>query len=117
MKKIIKYINLIGGLFLVAFSFNLFLSPYNLAAGGVSGLSLIINKLFAINESAFMLVVNIILLILSYFLLGKETTRNTILGSILFPIFVSITSKITMHIHLDLEMIVIAVLHICLNTL
>lgn len=111
MKKIINYVNLIGGLFLVAFSFNLFLSPYNLAAGGVSGLSLIINKLFQIDESIFMLVVNIGLLIISYFLLGKETTKNTILGSILFPVFVTITSKITIHIDLTgLESIVIAVL-------
>lgn len=111
MKKITNYVNLIGGLFLVAFSFNLFLSPYNLAAGGVSGLSLIINKLFHLDESIFMLVVNLGLLIISYFLLGKETTKNTILGSILFPIFVTLTSKITIHIDLTgLETIVIAVL-------
>ena len=50
MKKITNYSNLLGGLFLVAFSFNLFLSPYNLAAGGVSGLSLIMNKIFHIKS-------------------------------------------------------------------
>lgn len=111
MKKVVNYLNLLLGLFLAAFSFNLFLSPNNLAAGGVSGLSLIFNKIFHIDESLFMLIVNIVLLIISYLLLGKNQTRKTILGSLLFPIFVSITAKITIHINLDgLETIVIAVL-------
>lgn len=110
MKKIKEYGYLFGGLFLVAFSFNLFLAPYNLAAGGVSGLSLIIHKIFSIDESIFMLVVNIILLIFSYILLGFDKTKKTILGSLFFPIFVSITSKISGLINLDIEMIVIAVL-------
>lgn len=111
MKKIMNYCNLLAGLFLAAFSFNLFLSPYNLAAGGVSGLSLIVNKIFHINESVFMFITNVILLILSYCLLGKETTKKTIVGSLLFPIFVAMTSSITNYIYIeDLEIIVIAVL-------
>lgn len=111
MKKIINYIYFMGGLFLVSVSFNLFLSSHNLAAGGVSGLSLIINKLLEIDESVFMLIANIILLILSFVLLGKEKTRNTILGSILFPVFVALTSKISVYINLnELETIIIAIL-------
>jgi len=111
MKKIINYFNLLSGLLIVAFTFNLFLSPYNLSAGGVSGLSLIINKMFNIDISLFMMVSNIILLILSYIFLGKDKTKNTILGSILFPIFISLTSKITIHINIEgLELIVISVL-------
>ena len=49
-KKIIlkKYINLLFGLLLVSISYNLFLVPSNLAAGGVSGLAIVINKLFGI---------------------------------------------------------------------
>jgi uncharacterized membrane-anchored protein YitT (DUF2179 family) len=111
MKKIYKYLNLVAGLFLVAFSFNLFLSPYNLASGGISGLSLIIHKLWNIDESMFIFIANIILLIVSYILLGQEKTKNTILGSILFPIFVALTSKITMFIEIEsLEKIFIAIL-------
>ncbi len=106
-----KYLNLIGGLFLVAFSFNLFLSPYHLAPGGISGLSLIIKQLFNINESVFIFCCNIILLILSYFCLGVTKTKKTILGSLLFPLFIFLTSKITPLIPIqDLELIVKAVL-------
>jgi uncharacterized membrane-anchored protein YitT (DUF2179 family) len=111
MKKINNYLNLIAGLFLIAFSFNLFLSPNNLASGGISGLSLIIHKLWNIDESIFIFIVNIILLIVSYKLLGKEKTKNTILGSLLFPIFINLTSKITVLINIEsLDTLIIAIL-------
>ena len=38
------------------------------------------------------MIANIFLLILSYIFLGKEKTKLSILGSILFPIFVNLTS-------------------------
>lgn len=111
MKKIENYFYLIIGLLLAAISFNLFLAPHNLAAGGVSGLALIIHKLWNINESIFILVINTILLLLSYLLLGKEMTRKTILGSILFPIFIELTSYFTQFLNLqDLELLLIAIL-------
>lgn len=111
MQKFMNYTNLILGLFLAAFSFNLFLAPYNLAAGGVSGFALIIHKLFNVNESLFIMVVNIILLVLSYIFLGKEMTKKTIIGSILFPIFISLTNYIIPFIEINgLEIIVIAFL-------
>ncbi len=111
MQKLKNYLNLILGLFLAAFSFSLFLAPYNFAAGGVSGLALIIHKLIAIDESLFILIVNTILLGISYLCLGKEKTKNTILGALLFPIFVRITEYIVPYIKInDLEHIVIAVL-------
>lgn len=111
MTKSKDYFHLTVGLFLAAFAFNLFLAPYNLSSGGVSGLSLLIHQITGLNESLFILISNSILLIFSYFFLGKETTRKTIVGSILFPIFVFFTNKLAILISLkELEMIIIAVL-------
>lgn len=112
-KKIIlkKYINLLFGLLLVSISYNLFLVPSNLAAGGVSGLAIVINKLFGIQISLFMLIANILLIILSFILLGKEQTKLTILGSLLLPIFIELTSNIKNIIDLsEIEIIIKAVL-------
>jgi len=108
--KIKKYISVIIGLFLVAISFNLFLSPYDFVAGGVSGLSIIIRKIFQINESAFILVMNIFLILISLAILGKEKTKNTILGSILFPIFTLLTENIGEVIPLEIDPLLIAIL-------
>lgn len=111
MTKIKEYLNLILGLFLVATSFNLFLSPYNFAAGGISGTSLIVHKLFGWNESVFILISNILLLIISEIFLGTNTTKKTIVGSLLFPVFVSLTSKLSLLIKIEnIELIVIAII-------
>lgn len=117
MKKVIKQkirvkelIEFIIGCFLVALAFNLFMSPNNLVAGGVSGFSLILKHFFGLNPSTIISVANILLIIVSFLVLGKEKTKATILGSILFPIFVSITEHLSTYISFkESEMILIAV--------
>ncbi len=111
MKKIINFTTLFVGLFLAAFSFNLFLAPFNLVAGGVSGLALIVHKVLSLDESTFIMIVNLLLLGISFLFLGKEKTKNTILGSLLFPIFVNLTSYIIPYIDIkELELIVVSIL-------
>ncbi len=117
MKKVIKQkirikelIEFIIGCFLVALAFNLFMSPNNLVAGGVSGFSLILKHFFGLNPSTIISVANVFLIILSFLVLGKEKTKATILGSILFPIFVSLTEHLSTYISFkESEMILIAV--------
>ena len=117
MKKVInqkirvkELIEFIIGCFLVALAFNLFMSPNNLVAGGVSGFSLILKHFFGLNPSTIISVANVFLIILSFLVLGKEKTKATILGSILFPIFVSLTEHLSTYISFkESEMILIAV--------
>ena len=117
MKKVIKQkikfkelIEFIIGCFLVALAFNLFMSPNNLVAGGVSGFSLILKHFFGLNPSTIISISNIFLIILSFIILGKEKTKMTILGSILFPIFVSLTEHLSTYISFkESEMILISV--------
>ena len=106
-----KYFTILFGLLLTAIAFNLFLSPYNYVTGGVGGLSIVVHHLVpAINESVFIFIANLVLIVVSYLFLGKEKTRNTILGSLLFPFFVSITKEITNVIVLDLDSFIVACL-------
>lgn len=106
--RIKRYIELIIGSFLAALAFNLFCSPNNLVPGGVSGLSIIIHHIFNIDTSLFILIADIILLIASYFLLGKEKTIHSILGSLLFPLFVSLTENINSILNLDTSILLLA---------
>lgn len=99
--KLGRYIQLFIGCFLVAISFNLFLSPNDIVSGGVSGVSIILNHLIGINTSIFILVVNVLLLVLSYFLLGVEKTKSSILGSLLFPLFVELTRGVNLLFEID----------------
>lgn len=96
-----RHIQFVLGCFLIAISYNLFLAPNNIVAGGVGGFAIIINYLTGIENFIVILIADALLLILSYFLLGKKKTKATILGSILFPLFVSLTSDIGRIIEID----------------
>lgn len=96
-----RHLQLLIGCLLIATSYNLFLVPNNIVAGGVAGFAIIINHLFNIDNSLIILIGSIFLLILSYFLLGKEKTKATILGSLLFPICVNLTKNIGNIIDID----------------
>ena len=105
-----RHIQFVLGCFLIAVAYNLLLAPNNIVAGGVGGLAIILDYLIGIDNSVVILVSNILLLILSYFLLGKAKTKATVLGSILFPIFVSLTGNISAIIDVDTnELLLISV--------
>ena len=104
-----RYLLLGLGCLVVALAFNIFFKQYGIVCFGVSGLSIVVSH-FGIPNSLFILIINIFLLILSYFALGKKKTRNSIVGSLLFPIFVALTEKLVPYITFDnIEMLVIAI--------
>ena len=108
--KIKRYTQFIFGCLLVALAFNLFYSPNNIVAGGVSGLSIVLNNFFKFNQSYVILIANIFLLILSFIFLGKEKTKLSILGSILFPVFVNLTSFLSKYVSFNQsEMLLVAI--------
>lgn len=90
-----RFITFIVGLLLISISYNLFLEPNHLVPGGVTGIAIIINNYIAINSSLIILICNLVLLLVSLILLGKEKTLATILGALLLPLFINLTSNIT----------------------
>jgi len=59
------------GAILSAFAYVLFQIPYNLAAGGVSGLGLIVHHYTGFSPGLFFLLANVPLFILGFFTLGR----------------------------------------------
>ena len=98
VKRIIEFLL---GCFVVAFAYNIFIAPNNLVPGGVSGIAVIINGIFNIDYATTIFILNIFLLIMSYILLGKEKTRASILGSIIFPLFVRATEYLNVWLQID----------------
>jgi len=86
-----RFLTLILGVTLLALNYNLFLVPNNLVIGGTSGLAIIFQKLFGWNPSIFLYIISFFLLIISFIFLGKKETKNTIIGSLLYPVMVSLT--------------------------
>lgn len=111
-----RYIFLLIGVLMYALAYNLFFFKNNIVFGGASGIS-IITKSF-IDPSIMILILNVLFLVLSYFLLGKEKTINSLVGSLLFPLFVSLTKGIDEFISIDnSNLLLIAIIGgVCVGT-
>ena len=101
--RVKRYSFLVIGCLLLAISFNLFFAPSKIVTGGVSGLSIVIESALGIPSSTFITIAYILLLILSYFVLGKETTKYSVIGSILYPLFVFLTEDIAAYVQFDVN--------------
>lgn len=101
---------LVIGCFILAFGFNAFFLKYNIVCFGISGISIVLSE-FGVQPSLFILIANIVLMIVAYFVLGMESTKNQLIGALLYPLFIEITALLTKYIDLeDTEMVVIAIL-------
>ncbi len=93
-ETIITGVSFVFGTFCLALCYNLFFISNNIVVGGVSGLGIILQKTFDINAQFFIYVANIALLILSYAFLGKEETKRIVIGTFLYPIFITFTAPL-----------------------
>ena len=71
-----RYIFLLLGTLVYAIAYNLFFFKNNIVYGGASGISIILQNL--IDPSLTILILNIFFLILSFFLLGKRKTIDSV---------------------------------------
>lgn len=77
---------LISGCILLAFSIASILKPNQLVTGGITGMSVILDRLINIKYTYIYYVLSIIVLICSRVLLGKREALKILLLSILFPL-------------------------------
>lgn len=97
---IYRYILLFIGSTIVAFSYNLFFLRNNIVGFGLSGLSIVVKE-FGVDSNLFILISSIILLIISFIILGKEQTKNSVIGSLLYPLMIYLTKPLSLMIDLE----------------
>ncbi|WP_253944691.1 YitT family protein [Paenibacillus sp. NEAU-GSW1] len=83
---------IILGSIIVAISFNLFLVPNGIASGGVSGISILIQRMTGIMPAYTQWAFNIPLFLAGWWLLGRRFAISTAIGSVLLPLFVLISA-------------------------
>jgi len=94
-----RYIGFVIGVLIVAIAYNLFMVPSEVVYG-VGGIGIILKKLFGIDPSTTIMIGSVLLLILSFILLGKEKTTSSVVGSLLYPVFVELTEDIGNYVQL-----------------
>ena len=85
-KQIKQLLLMVLAILILATSVNMFLGPHHIAAGGVSGIGILVESLLGINRAWVVMGLNVVMLILAAIFLGKQVFLRTLLGSILFPL-------------------------------
>jgi uncharacterized membrane-anchored protein YitT (DUF2179 family) len=74
----------------------MFLAPHNIAAGGLTGLSIILEHLSGLDRSLVILAGNAAVLICAFIFLGREMFFKTALGAALLPVMIWLIPHITL---------------------
>lgn len=73
-----RYLIVVLGSLIVAFGFNCFLVPYGILASGISGIAILIGIVTPFDIGLMNFILNLPLIILGYYKLGKTITVNTL---------------------------------------
>lgn len=90
MKLIKESLIIIFAIFVLAAGINLFLGPHHVAAGGVTGIGILLEEVLNIDRSIVVLVLNLLMLLFAFIFLGKEVFLKSVLGSLVLPVALGI---------------------------
>lgn len=99
---------LLGNLIL-AFGVAVFAVPSNLIVAGATGIALIICEFIPVNYATVVFVINMVMLLLGFIVLGKKFAAGTILSSLIFPFFLAMFEAIPQLQHLTSDMLLSAI--------
>lgn len=90
-----KFSLLVFLMFISALNYNLFISKIKIVAGGVNGVSIILNYLFGFNAPLTILIISVGILLIAIILSEYQIAFSALLASIIYPFFVEITSNVS----------------------
>lgn len=90
MEKIRPYLMIALGTALTAAAFGLIVLPQGMAAGGITGLSVLLGRVLPLPVSAIVFVLNAGLFLLGWACVGRDFAFKTLLVSLLFPVLLEL---------------------------
>jgi len=90
---------------LMSVGVNMFLGPHTIAAGGLTGLSIILERLTGLDRSVVILIGNAIVIVCTWVFLGKEVFVKTVIGASLLPLMIAVIPQVTLVEDVMLSMI------------
>ena len=88
-----EYLLILTGSILYAFSTVVFIFPGGLLLGGTSGISVILTAFLPFSPGIILTVINFLLIVLAFAVLGKGMALKTLLGSVLTTAFIGLLEK------------------------
>ena len=93
-KTMYTLVSVVIGAFLYAATLTVFLIPAGLLTGGGGGLALTINHYTNIPVSMASLILNVVMLIVGFVILGKEFAATTLASTFLFPAMLEVCDRL-----------------------
>lgn len=93
-KKIVSLLMVLVGNVVYACSVKLFVLPANLMSCGTTGIALVMNHIFGVPLSEFILMFNIAMLALGWWILGKNFAMTTVISSLFYPIALEVLNRV-----------------------
>ena len=91
----LELLELVAGCAIFSLGFNLFLAPYDLNAGGLSGLAMVLNRALPFGSiGLFIALMNLPLFIISGFKIGKKFFIGSLIGMGLSSVFIDLFANI-----------------------
>ena len=92
--RIFRLFLVLAGNTVYALTAKLFLLPANLISCGTTGIGLVVNHITGIPLSTFILVFNIAMLVVGWFILGKQFAMTTVISSLFYPIALEVLNRV-----------------------
>ena len=106
--KFKNYLMIISGTLICALSFNIFFVPYHIIPGGVSGIAIVIDKIYGLLPAISIALLSIMCLIIGLIFLKKEENIRSVVSGILYPLFVYLTSLVLVKFDLKVDSLLLA---------
>lgn len=94
MQFLKKYSIITAGSFLFALSINLFTLPSKIVTGGISGIATIFYHLFGISTGLTVGILNIMILLFAWRILGRAFVLDSLAAIIMIPLFLQLTEQL-----------------------
>ena len=110
MERMRSYLMIALGTALTAAAFGLIVLPQGLAAGGITGLSVLLSRVLPLPVSAIVFVLNAGLFLLGWACVGRDFAFKTLLVSLLFPVLLELFQRLDLLAELSADPLISSLL-------
>lgn len=92
-KNLCQYLMIIFGAIAQGIGVSIFLDPYGIAPGGVMGIAIMLSRFVPVKTGTIILLINVPLLVTSYFFFGREFFVKTLVATLLTSFSIDLFAK------------------------
>ncbi len=104
-----RYVGITVGIVLMVSGLYYFIMPAGLVIGGVSGVGVLVNALTGVRVSYVTGGLNVLMLVLCFFLLGRKAFTRSVYGSLLFPGVLFLLEEFSPQLRMEDDLLLYAV--------